>query len=90
MAIACLGTGTIEIIKLGISTLTSITYEGCNHNIIGNPLEREGHDRADINLPGSQLQLLQDAARSASGEINLFLMCSVASCTITAIIQCYT
>ena len=38
------------------------------YNILGNPLEREGHDRSDINLPGSQLQLLQDVANSASGE----------------------
>ena len=30
----------------------------CVHNYIGSALEREGHDRSDINLPGSQLQLL--------------------------------
>ena len=36
--------------------------------LLGNPLEREGHDRADINLPGSQLQLLQDVANSVSSK----------------------
>ena len=35
----------------------------------GMVLETEGHDRSDINLPGSQLQLLQDSASSASGEL---------------------
>ena len=33
----------------------------------GSILESEGNDRADINLPGQQLQLLQDAANSAHG-----------------------
>ena len=36
---------------------------------LGMVLETEGHDRSDINLPGSQLQLLQDSASSASGEL---------------------
>ena len=31
-------------------------------------LEREGSDRADINLPGQQLQLLKDAAETTSGS----------------------
>ena len=31
-------------------------------------MESEGNDRADINLPGSQLQLLQDAASVTKGE----------------------
>ena len=34
----------------------------------GSPLEGEGHDRSDINLPGSQLQLLQDVTDSVSSE----------------------
>lgn len=33
----------------------------------GNVLESEGNDRADINLPGNQLQLLQDAVAAAQG-----------------------
>ena len=33
----------------------------------GKVLESEGNDRADINLPGQQLKLLQDAANSAKG-----------------------
>ncbi len=33
----------------------------------GSVLESEGNDRADINLPGSQLQLLQDAVNAAKG-----------------------
>ena len=32
----------------------------------GNSIESEGNDRADINLPGSQLQLLQDAVSNSS------------------------
>ena len=32
----------------------------------GSVLEREGHDREDIDLPGLQLQLLQDAAKASS------------------------
>ena len=34
----------------------------------GNILEHEDHDRSDLNLPGNQLQLLQDAANSATSE----------------------
>ena len=34
----------------------------------GNILESEGRDRSDLNLPGNQLQLLQDAADSATSE----------------------
>lgn len=34
----------------------------------GNSIEAEGQDRADIQLPGKQLQLLQDAASAAKGE----------------------
>ena len=35
---------------------------------VGATLEREGSDRADINLPGQQLQLLKDAAETTSGS----------------------
>ena len=38
----------------------------CMH--VGMRLETEGHDRSDINLPGNQLQLLQDATDSATSE----------------------
>ena len=34
----------------------------------GNVVEREGHDRMDINLSGSQLQLLQDVTNLVSSE----------------------
>ena len=34
----------------------------------GMVVETEGHDRSDINLPGSQLQLLQDATNSVTSE----------------------
>ena len=37
--------------------------------LIGMVIETEGHDRSDINLPGSQLQLLQDSANTAIGEL---------------------
>ena len=36
---------------------------------LGMVIETEGHDRSDINLPGSQLQLLQDSANTAIGEL---------------------
>ena len=38
----------------------------------GKDVESEGNDRADINLPGKQLQLLQDAASAASGKLQGF------------------
>ena len=38
---------------------------------IGSVLESEGNDRADINLPGQQLKLLQDAASSAKGDCKI-------------------
>ena len=36
--------------------------------MLGVVVEREGYDRLDINLPGSQLQLLQDAAKSGTSD----------------------
>ena len=36
---------------------------------VGKNLETEGHDRSDINLPGDQLQLLQDVTDSATSEL---------------------
>ena len=39
----------------------------------GRVLETEGHDRSDINLPGSQLQLLQDVTSSVTSEFYAFL-----------------
>ena len=36
----------------------------------GSDQEREGHDRSDIELPGSQVQMLKDAmASSSSGRV---------------------
>ena len=35
----------------------------------GKVLETEGHDRSDINLPGSQLQLLQDTTNIVTSEL---------------------
>ena len=37
--------------------------------VSGSDLEREGHDRSDINLPGSQLQLLKDVTNTVSSEL---------------------
>ncbi len=34
----------------------------------GSVVESEGNDRADINFPGSQLQLLQDAISAVQGR----------------------
>lgn len=34
----------------------------------GNILEHEDHDRSDLNLPGNQLQLLQDATNTTTSE----------------------
>ena len=39
----------------------------------GSALEREGHDRSDINLPGSQVQLLQDVTNTVSSEAIIML-----------------
>ena len=47
-------------------------------------LETEGHDRSDINLPGSQLQLLQDTASSASGELVMRNVIIIHSLLITS------
>ena len=41
---------------------------------VGLKLETEGHDRSDINLPGDQLQLLQDATNSVTSESNIIIM----------------
>ena len=38
----------------------------------GSELEREGHDRSDINLPGNQLQLLKDIASVAKCMVVYF------------------
>ena len=59
LAIVTLGTGKVVL---------TIRF---NHSILftpGSVLESEGNDRAEINLPGQQLKLLQDAASSAQGE----------------------
>ena len=37
-----------------------------SYNIVGSELEREGHDRSDMNLPGNQLQLLKDVSTVAN------------------------
>ena len=52
-----------------------------SRNIIGSGLEREGHDRSDINLPGNQLQLLKDVSTVANcmlktQQVQLLLYCS--------------
>ena len=44
----------------------------CMH--VGRRLETEGHDRSDINLPGDQLQLLQDATDSVTSESSIIIM----------------
>ena len=51
---------------------------------VGKVLETEGHDRSDINLPGSQLQLLQDTASSASGELVMRNVIIIHSLLITS------
>ena len=39
---------------------------------VGNVLESDGHDQSDINLPGNQLQLLQDATDLAISECDQY------------------
>ena len=41
-----------------------VAYNLC----IGSDLEREAHDRSDIDLPGNQLKLLQDATEVAKSK----------------------
>ena len=46
---------------------------------LGSDLEREGHDRSDIELPGFQVQMLKDAMSSSNSGRKLcvykWLMC---------------
>ena len=60
---------TIEI-EHSINSDAGFTPESLNQRIIsaGSPLEAEGHDRSDINLPENQLQLLQDVTNSVASE----------------------
>ena len=60
LAIACLGTGGMIIIIEKFNTSMHAWIHA------GNTLEHEGHDRSDLNLPGNQLQLLQDVANTAT------------------------
>ena len=46
----------------------------------GNILEHEDHDRSDLNLPGNQLQLLQDAADMATSECDQSFKLSLGLC----------
>ena len=39
-----------------------------SHTHTGNVIESEGNDRADINLPGNQLQLLKDTVSAAGSS----------------------
>ena len=38
----------------------------------GTSIEREGKDRKDLDLPGHQLQLLQDAVQSGNKKMSVF------------------
>ena len=41
---------------------------------VGSELEREGHDRSDINLPSNQLQLLKDVSTVANCMLTTFIL----------------
>ena len=56
---------------------------------LGNDVEREGSDRADISLPGSQLQLLQDAVGAASGKLRLYTLEFYDFCILGLVQPCY-
>ena len=62
---------TYIIILLYYTTANGVTVHDYNYycTAAGNVIEREAHDRADINLPGSQLQLLQDATNIVPGKL---------------------
>lgn len=64
VAIALLGTGNCDNTIIQCIFIIIIIILTINK---GSDLEREGHDRSDINLPGKQLQLLQDVAAVANG-----------------------
>ncbi|XP_064596521.1 uncharacterized protein LOC135463130 [Liolophura sinensis] len=49
----------------------------------GQSIEREGHDRMNVNLPGSQLQLLQDVVKYANGVPVVLLMFNAGPLDIT-------
>ena len=59
LVIVCLGTG--------MTVHCACMCWGHMQSPSGSLVESEGNDRADINLPGSQLQLLQDAASVSKG-----------------------
>lgn len=64
----------------------------------GKEIEKEGNDRKDLNLPGKQLQLLQDAVKYGSGIPVILLVFSAGpldiswadqSSQVSAIVQCF-
>ena len=64
VAIACLGTG--NNCSNYCLLLTHNVYAVISYYVVGSELEREGHDRSDISLPGNQLQLLKDVSTVAN------------------------
>ena len=88
VAIACLGTGN----NCNNYSLTTFMP----YNIVGSELEREGHDRSDINLPGNQLQLLKDVSTVANcmlthqGYLYYTCECPFIFSNYCCFVQCWT
>ena len=54
-------------------------FYGCA--LLGRFLESEGKDRADIDLPGNQLQMLHNAAATSSNSKYILAFCLTATIT---------
>ena len=66
-----------HLINMLLINIEKLIYYVTNHNNYhaGSALEREGHDRSDINLPGKQVQLLQDVTNSVPSKLTSCTSC---------------
>ena len=64
---------------------SQLYHNNNNTDHAGSRLEREGDDRSDIDLPGNQLHLLQDASESSSSKYRYY---NVIDITINNYVLC--
>ena len=64
---------------------SQLYHNNNNTDHAGSRLEHEGDDRSDIDLPGNQLHLLQDASESASSKYQYY---NVIDITINNYVLC--
>ena len=58
--------------RINTNHMGSLCHMICR-TCIGSELEREGHDRSDINLPSNQLQLLKDVSSAANCMLKIII-----------------